>query len=101
VWAYRAIGIPMPRIFTINHKGELKHEKNRTFQSSYSGLSYVVDHVFPPLRRSICSGFLTTDFVGAEEFSSFTYWRNPLPEIEIKIEEENQKKPLVKKTEKK
>ena len=34
VWAYRAVGIPIMRIFTINHRGELKHELTQTFQSS-------------------------------------------------------------------
>lgn len=34
VWAYRAVGIPIKRIFTINTKGELKHELTQTFQSS-------------------------------------------------------------------
>lgn len=34
VWAYRAVGIPIMRIFTINTKGELKHELTQTFQSS-------------------------------------------------------------------
>lgn len=33
VWAYRAVGIPIERIFTINTKGELRHELTRTFQS--------------------------------------------------------------------
>lgn len=34
VWAYRAVGIPISRIFTINTKGELKHELTQTFQST-------------------------------------------------------------------
>uniref|UniRef100_A0A182S820 phosphatidate phosphatase n=1 Tax=Anopheles maculatus TaxID=74869 RepID=A0A182S820_9DIPT len=34
VWAYRAVGIPTSRIFTINPKGELKHELTQTFQST-------------------------------------------------------------------
>lgn len=34
VWAYRAVGIPIMRIFTINPKGELKHELTQTFQST-------------------------------------------------------------------
>jgi phosphatidate phosphatase LPIN len=34
VWAYRAVGIPIMRIFTINYRGELKHELTQTFQSS-------------------------------------------------------------------
>lgn len=33
VWAYRAVGIPIERIFTINTKGELRHELTQTFQS--------------------------------------------------------------------
>ncbi|KAL1512641.1 hypothetical protein ABEB36_002202 [Hypothenemus hampei] len=49
VWAYRAVGIPIHRIFTINPKGELKHELTQTFQSSYSGQSLVVNEVFPPI----------------------------------------------------
>uniref|UniRef100_A0A1Y1KET5 phosphatidate phosphatase n=1 Tax=Photinus pyralis TaxID=7054 RepID=A0A1Y1KET5_PHOPY len=53
VWAYRAVGIPIVRIFTINHKGELKHELTQTFQSSYTGQSLVVNDVFPPLFYKI------------------------------------------------
>lgn len=34
VWAYRAVGIPIMRIFTINPRGELKHELTQTFQST-------------------------------------------------------------------
>ncbi|CAB3371056.1 Hypothetical predicted protein [Cloeon dipterum] len=47
VWAYRAVGIPIFRIFTINHRGELKHELTQTFQSSYMGQSDAVDDIFP------------------------------------------------------
>ncbi|XP_049819413.1 phosphatidate phosphatase LPIN3 isoform X2 [Aethina tumida] len=54
VWAYRAVGIPIVRIFTINPKGELKHELTQTFQSSYSGQSLVVNDVFPPILSKIC-----------------------------------------------
>ncbi|KAK4336786.1 hypothetical protein RND71_043994 [Anisodus tanguticus] len=39
-WAYRAVGIPLSRIFTINHKGELKLELIQTFQSSVKVLSF-------------------------------------------------------------
>uniref|UniRef100_A0A6B2EFA7 phosphatidate phosphatase n=1 Tax=Phlebotomus kandelakii TaxID=1109342 RepID=A0A6B2EFA7_9DIPT len=51
VWAYRAVGIPIMRIFTINTKGELRHELTQTFQSTYSGQSLVVNEIFPPLMR--------------------------------------------------
>ncbi|XP_023288607.1 phosphatidate phosphatase LPIN1 isoform X2 [Orussus abietinus] len=70
VWAYRAVGIPIMRIFTINHRGELKHELTQTFQSSYSNMSFIVDHLFPPLRED-----------ASDEFSSFAYWREPISEL--------------------
>ncbi|XP_017469437.1 PREDICTED: phosphatidate phosphatase LPIN2 isoform X1 [Rhagoletis zephyria] len=54
VWAYRAVGIPIMRIFTINTKGELKHELTQTFQSSgYINQSLEVDEHFPPLDLNI------------------------------------------------
>ncbi|KAK0091098.1 hypothetical protein PV326_003750 [Microctonus aethiopoides] len=70
VWAYRAVGIPITRIFTINHRGELKHELTQTFQSSYSNMSYIVDHLFPALRED-----------ASDEFSNFSYWRDPIPAL--------------------
>uniref|UniRef100_A0A182NHK7 phosphatidate phosphatase n=1 Tax=Anopheles dirus TaxID=7168 RepID=A0A182NHK7_9DIPT len=51
VWAYRAVGIPTSRIFTINPKGELKHELTQTFQSTYAGQSLVVNDYFPPIEH--------------------------------------------------
>ncbi|XP_076639284.1 phosphatidate phosphatase LPIN [Colletes latitarsis] len=71
VWAYRAVGIPTMRIFTINHRGELKHELTQTFQSSYSNMSYLVDHLFPAWRED-----------AADEFSHFVYWREPVLSLE-------------------
>ncbi|XP_076685332.1 phosphatidate phosphatase LPIN isoform X2 [Andrena cerasifolii] len=70
VWAYRAVGIPTMRIFTINHRGELKHELTQTFQSSYSNMSFLVDHLFPACREH-----------AVDEFSNFVYWRDPIPEL--------------------
>ncbi|XP_033251333.1 phosphatidate phosphatase LPIN3-like [Drosophila miranda] len=53
VWAYRAVGIPIMRIFTINTKGELKHELTQTFQSSgYINQSLEVDEYFPLLTHN-------------------------------------------------
>ena len=76
VKSYMNVGIPQSRIFTVNHKGILKHELSLTFQSrysvpltslhsllspcsdlctlyspcSYSSLTGIVDSQFPPLR---------------------------------------------------
>ncbi|CAH2003406.1 unnamed protein product [Acanthoscelides obtectus] len=70
VWAYRAVGIPIVRIFTINPKGELKHELTQTFQSSYSYMSVIVDQLFPSRLEP------------ANDFSQNVYWRDPIPTIE-------------------
>lgn len=72
VWAYRAVGIPIIRIFTINPKGELKHELNKTFQSSYRNMAYIVDQLFPPVNYKEES----------VEFSNFNYWRDPVLDID-------------------
>ncbi|KAB7503804.1 Phosphatidate phosphatase LPIN2 [Armadillidium nasatum] len=53
VWAYSAVGIPIQRIFTINHKGELKHELTQTFQSTYLGQVKQVDEYFPPIEKKM------------------------------------------------
>lgn len=76
VWAYQAVGIPIVRIFTINHRGELKHELTQTFQSSYSNMTYIVDQMFPAKHGG---GALL------EDFSQFNYWREPIPQIELGI----------------
>uniref|UniRef100_F7AX37 phosphatidate phosphatase n=1 Tax=Ciona intestinalis TaxID=7719 RepID=F7AX37_CIOIN len=52
VCAYSAVGVPGNRMFTINHKGELKQEQLQTYTTtSYSGLGDTVDHFFPPLDQ--------------------------------------------------
>jgi len=70
VWAYQAVGIPITRIFTINHRGELKHELTQTFQSSYTNMSHLVDHMFPASKVT-----------SSEHFSQFNYWREPIMEL--------------------
>jgi len=49
-YAYRAVGIPVSRIFTINPAGELKHELTQNFQTSYETLSTEVDYYFPNIQ---------------------------------------------------
>ncbi|CAH0551237.1 unnamed protein product [Brassicogethes aeneus] len=70
VWAYTAVGIPIVRIFTINPKGELKHELTQTFQSSYSNMTSLVDQLFPAVLQA------------ANDYSQFIYWREPINAIE-------------------
>lgn len=81
--AYKTVGIPVSRIFTINPQGELKHEVSRTFQSSYSNLCDFVDLIFPPLKPS--AGIIKA------EYDSFNFWRTSsvnddvMAEIELEL----------------
>merc|ERR550532_3280198 len=81
VWAYQAVGIPMSRIFTINPKGELRHELTNAFQTSYGSMTAIVDHVFPPIDGH--------EPQMALDYSSFTFWRDPLPQIIDETKEES------------
>ncbi|XP_037956149.1 phosphatidate phosphatase LPIN1 isoform X2 [Teleopsis dalmanni] len=68
VWAYRAVGIPIMRIFTINAKGELKHELTQTFQSSgYINQSLEVDEYFPAINTADDDYEYKTDIFDDEE----------------------------------
>jgi len=75
VWAYRAVGIPISRIFTINYKGEIKHELTNAFTSSYNKLIELVDQMFPPL-----GSFKSIDS-SQSDYTAFSYWRTPMAEI--------------------
>jgi phosphatidate phosphatase LPIN len=84
VTAYKTVGIPVSRIFTINPQGELKHEISHIFQSSYSKLCDYVDLIFPPFRAQ-----LNTSSTGHSGYDSFNYWRNSVPvDIMAEIEQE-------------
>ncbi|XP_053618776.1 phosphatidate phosphatase LPIN1 isoform X2 [Plodia interpunctella] len=96
VCAYQAVGIPIVRIFTINYKGELKHELTQTFQSTYHVQSDMVDDLFPPLNRdnlpykrySHMSVLVDQVFPPAlcepsDEFSHTVYWREPLADLPL------------------
>ncbi|XP_030629689.1 phosphatidate phosphatase LPIN2 isoform X2 [Chanos chanos] len=75
VFAYKEVGVPVCRIFTVNPKGELIQEQTKGNKSSYSRLSELVEHVFPLLNKEQSSAF------SFPEFSSFCFWRQPIPEI--------------------
>merc|ERR1719150_486181 len=78
VYAYRTVGIPISRIFTINSKGELRHELTQTFQTSYACQSSIVDHVFPPLSSGVQNQPSTQ-----QEFSTFAFWREPIIDLRL------------------
>jgi len=74
VESYLAVGIEKSRIFTINPKGELKHEASQTMQLSYASLMDYVEQIFPPLNKN--------ELLNAIEYSSFIYWKDPLPKLD-------------------
>ncbi|XP_051554105.1 phosphatidate phosphatase LPIN2-like isoform X2 [Myxocyprinus asiaticus] len=74
-FAYKEVGVPLCRIFTVNPKGELIQEQAKGNKSSYSRLSELVDHVFPLLNKEQSSAF------SFPEFSTFCFWRQPIHEI--------------------
>uniref|UniRef100_A0A6J0TPH5 phosphatidate phosphatase n=1 Tax=Pogona vitticeps TaxID=103695 RepID=A0A6J0TPH5_9SAUR len=77
VYAYMKVGVPVCRIFTVNPKGELIQEQTKGNKSSYCRLSELVEHVFPLLNKEQNSAFV------CPEFSSFCYWRQQLPEVNV------------------
>ncbi|XP_042254710.1 phosphatidate phosphatase LPIN2-like [Thunnus maccoyii] len=75
VFAYKQVGVPVCRIFTVNPKGELILEQAKGNKTSYSRLSELVEHVFP-LRSTQHNATFS-----CPEFSSFCYWRQPIAEV--------------------
>merc|ERR1712076_262984 len=73
----------MSRILTINPKGELRHELTNAFQTSYGSMTAIVDHVFPPIDGH--------EPQMALDYSSFTFWRDPLPQIIDETKEQAEK----------
>lgn len=71
-FAYKKVGVPETRIFTVNPKGELIQENSKGHKSSYSHLSELVEHFFPLLCKGRPASF---DY---PEFSHFSFWREPL-----------------------
>ncbi|KAM4551316.1 phosphatidate phosphatase LPIN2 isoform 2-T2 [Odontesthes bonariensis] len=74
-FAYKEVGVPLCRIFTVNPKGELIQEQTKGNKSSYGRLSELVEHVFPLLSKEQNEAFVMP------EYSSFCYWRQPIPQI--------------------
>ncbi|XP_069508400.1 phosphatidate phosphatase LPIN3 isoform X2 [Ambystoma mexicanum] len=76
-YAYKQVGLPESRIFTVNPKGELIQELTKTTKSSYARLGELVELIFPPIAQETTSALL------CPEFSNFAYWRESLPSITL------------------
>ena len=74
--SYRSVSIPSNRIFTINSYAEVSLDllSLNKLKYSYVNMREVVDHYFPPVNSLIRSG--------GEEYTDFTYWRDPVLELD-------------------
>ncbi|XP_066869537.1 phosphatidate phosphatase LPIN3 isoform X2 [Kogia breviceps] len=79
VTAYRQVGLPTSRIFTVNARGELSQELMKNHKSTYERLSEVAELLFPPVARGP-----STD-LACPEYSNFCYWREPLAPVDLDI----------------
>ncbi|TNM88505.1 hypothetical protein fugu_004759 [Takifugu bimaculatus] len=77
-YAYKQVGVCDTRLFTVNPRGELIQEKTKANKSSYSHLSELVEHFFPLLYSEGSSCALQ-----CPEYSAVSYWREPLPELDL------------------
>ncbi|XP_059980279.1 phosphatidate phosphatase LPIN3 isoform X8 [Lagenorhynchus albirostris] len=77
VTAYRQVGLPTSRIFTVNPRGELSQEFMKNHKSTYERLGEVAELFFPPVARGP-----STD-LASPEYSNFCYWREPLAPVDL------------------
>ncbi|XP_022694239.1 phosphatidate phosphatase LPIN1-like isoform X2 [Varroa jacobsoni] len=73
--SYKTVSVPVNRIFTINHRGEVSQELMGNVGRTYHCLGEIADLIFPPLEPSRENA--------KEQFSSFSYWKETLPVVEI------------------
>lgn len=66
--SYRAVGVPLGKIFTINYAGEI-NTVNYTYKKTFSNLNELVNAMFP--------GKNTTD----EEWNHWNFWKTPYPDL--------------------
>ena len=74
--SYRSVSIPSNRIFTINSYAEVSLDllSLNKLRYSYVNMREVVDHYFPPVNTLVKGG--------GEEYTDFTYWRDPVLELD-------------------
>ncbi|XP_075870462.1 phosphatidate phosphatase LPIN2 isoform X4 [Nelusetta ayraudi] len=78
-FAYKEVGVPETRLFTVNPKGELIQERTKGNKSSYCHLSELVEHFFPMLSIEDSA----SSALACPEYSGFSYWKEPLPKLDL------------------
>ncbi|EKD18517.1 nuclear elongation and deformation protein [Drepanopeziza brunnea f. sp. 'multigermtubi' MB_m1] len=84
--SYRSVSIPSNRIFTINSYAEVSLDlvNLNKLRYSYINMREVVDHYFPPVSTLVKGG--------GEEYTDFTYWREPVLDIDEFSDSESDEK---------
>lgn len=84
--SYRSVSIPSNRIFTINSYAEVSLDllSLNKLRYSYVNMREVVDHYFPPVNTLVKGG--------GEEYTDFTYWREPVLELDEFSDSESDEK---------
>jgi phosphatidate phosphatase LPIN len=84
--SYRSVSIPSNRIFTINSYAEVSLDllSLNKLRYSYVNMREVVDHYFPPVNTLVKGG--------GEEYTDFTYWREPVLDIDEFSDSESDEK---------
>jgi phosphatidate phosphatase LPIN len=84
--SYRSVSIPSNRIFTINSYAEISLDllHLNKLRYSYVNMREVVDHYFPPVNTLVKGG--------GEEYTDFTYWREPVLDIDDFSDSESDEK---------
>lgn len=84
--SYRSVSIPSNRIFTINSYAEVSLDllSLNKLRYSYVNMREVVDHYFPPVNTLVKGG--------GEEYTDFTYWREPVLEVDDFSDSESDEK---------
>ncbi|KAI8613769.1 Lipin/Ned1/Smp2-domain-containing protein [Chytriomyces sp. MP71] len=86
VQSYRAVQVPLSRIFTIDPSGEIKLEFTKDYKSSYVKLNEIVDRIFPPVSENVEVG----DGVDVEG-NDWNMWKQYLPEAVANMNAEAKK----------
>ncbi|XP_008407600.1 phosphatidate phosphatase LPIN3 isoform X2 [Poecilia reticulata] len=81
VFAYKKVGVCESKIFTVNPKGELTQEMDKGNKSSYNRLTGLVEHFFPVVSAETNNAAILV----CPEYSSFSYWKEPLPKLDMSL----------------
>jgi phosphatidate phosphatase PAH1 len=71
--SYKTVGVPLDKIFTIDHHGVVKVNWSVSHKS-YKFINELCDHIFPDINQK-------REKV-KKQFKSFSYWKVPIPSVD-------------------